>query len=171
MIELSCGVCLGKSYFLCADQKGWGNPNRVPMKPCKSPGLRLQGMMEPATTLRAAETTAVWVLIRWMTYKAWRLRSIRESKEETEWWSCALLYLRQMHPLFTVHEAMDLLSPPGSRGPQRQEVSGNRFLLGGRGGKVNPHPSYFTFPGVLIQQLWGPGISKSGKWEHGWKST
>lgn len=57
--QLRCGVCLDKSYFLCAHQKGWSNPDGVSKKPCKSLGLRLQGMMEPGAALRAAETTAV----------------------------------------------------------------------------------------------------------------
>lgn len=52
-------------------QKGWGNPDGVPMKPSKGLGLRLQGMTEAGTALRAAETTTLWAVIREMTYKAW----------------------------------------------------------------------------------------------------
>lgn len=39
--------------------------------------------------------------------KVEKRRRIRESEEETEWWSHILPHLRQMHPLSTSHEAMN----------------------------------------------------------------
>ena len=47
--ELSYGIHLAESNFLCLCQNAYGNPDRAPMKTCSHPGLGLQGVPEPVT--------------------------------------------------------------------------------------------------------------------------
>lgn len=64
--EKSSSIVYTWTNVVCAYQKGCGNSDRMPMKACRSPGLRLRGVSDRAwcCSQREVERTTMWGAIR-----------------------------------------------------------------------------------------------------------